>query len=242
MSTEVSTLPETQEEATSLVRLAIDKGVDVAVLERIVALQERISDRNARMSFVQAMAKFQAEVGPVPKTHAITVDRNGTKQVRSRFAPLHVIAEHIREPLARNGLSYSWDSTVTAEMVEIRCTLRHIDGHQETASFTCKVADASAPGMSGVQVGGSARTYGERYSLVQALGLTTADEDTDGEEEPGAPVSEEQFNELAKLANEVKADLKKFCEFLGVESLREIPAARFGEAKNALEAKRKRAS
>jgi hypothetical protein len=52
-------------------------------------------------------------------------------------------------------------------------------------------------------------------------------------------ISQEQGDELLALASEVKADVRKYVEFLGVEDIRHIPAARFVEAKGALEQKRK---
>src|SRR5690606_26019598 len=110
------------------------KGVDVETIERLVALQERNAERQARMAFVRAMAAFQAEVGPIVKTHEISG--------RSKWAPLSAIANHVREPLARHGLSYSWDSKVDGEMLAVTCTVRHVDGHEQTGRFECKVSDA----------------------------------------------------------------------------------------------------
>lgn len=228
----------------SLVRLAIEQKVPVEVLERLVALQERAQERSARAAYFDAMAKFQSEVGPVPKTGVIAVpNRDGTKEVRSRFAPLSAIAEHIREPLTRNGLMYSWDSTLEDGMVDVRCTVRHVDGHSETASFTFKASDASAPGMNGVQVAGSARTYGERYSLIQALGLTTADPDDDGQGaglDAGDVITPEQADTIRSMIEEVGADEAKFLRWLKVESVDAIPASRAKEAVTALERKREK--
>ena len=231
-------------EVGGLLRLALEQKVPVEIIERLVALQERILASNARAAFVQAMAKFQSEVGPIPKTHAIEVDRAGVKQVRSRFAPLHVIAEHIREPLARNGLSYSWDSLVDGDKVAIICTVRHVLGHEQTSRFECRTQDAGAPGMSGVQIAGSARTYGERYSLVQGLGLTTADEDTDGrapENGSADKITEKQAADLDVLLEEVGADKARFLAWLKVPSFADLPASDLQRAITELEQKRGKA-
>lgn len=232
--------PENEDgDITSLVRYALEKEVPVEVLERLVALQERVSDRNARMAFVRAMSAFQSEVGPIFKTGVIP-DNHGNE--RSRFAPLPVIAETIRDPLAKHGLSYSWDSTDDGEFTEVRCTVRHIDGHSETASFKCRTKDAAAPKMSGVQISGSARTYGMRYSLKQALGLTEKGEDNDGNvPRTYETISDKQEADLQALIEEVGADKAKFLEWMGVESLSDIPAAHLETAVRSLEKKRKKA-
>lgn len=216
-----------------LLRMALQNGASVETLERLVALQERVADRNARMSFVRAMADFQAEVGPILKTHVIP-DNYGNE--RSRFAPLNVIADAIREPLAKHGLSYSWDSQDDGEFTEVRCTVRHVDGHTESASFKCRTKDAAAPKMSGVQISGSARTYGMRYSLVQALGLTTAEQDNDGNVQgPTERITKGQLADLESLIEEVGANRKKFLEWLKVEELADLAASRLSVAVRELE-------
>ena len=230
-----------EQETTSLVQLAIERGnVDVEVLERLVALEERVSERRARKAFFDALARFQAEVGPITKTKIIP-DNSGNE--RSRYAPLSAIAEHIRGPLSRNGLMYSWDSSVDADgVVDIWCIVRHVDGHEERSRFSFFVKDAAAPKMNGVQIAGSARTYGERYSLIQALGLTTADPDDDGNGvAPAEPITEAQEADLNALIDETGADREKFLAFMGVESLSALPAARYQQAVGALRRKRKEA-
>ena len=49
-----------------------------------------------------------------------------------------------------------------------------------------------------------------------------------------------QLAELQAVADEVHADLAKFCTYMKVSSLAMIPAARFNDAKHALEAKRQK--
>ena len=224
-----------------LMEMAVQGGADsVGALERLVELQHKAEDRAARKSFIQSFHAFQKEVGPVPKTNTIEVDQNGTKVVRSRFAPLHVIADHIREPLAENGFSYWWTSAVTGEMVEITCTLQHEDGHTQEAAFTFPTKDAAAPKMSGVQIAGSARTYGERYSLIQVLGLTTADPDTDGMNGGGVePITDSQAEFLKELLREGDANVAKFLEVYRIKSVEEMTLKDFGRAVRDIEERNK---
>ncbi len=232
-------VPAESGEISGLMKLALEGNHPVEVLERLVALQERVTDRNARMAFIQALHAFQREVGPVPKTKAIEVDQSGTKVVRSRYSPLNVIADHIREPLARNGFSYWWDSSIAGDIVDIRCTLQHEDGHSQTSSFSFPVKDAAAPKMSGVQIAGSARTYGERYSLIEVCGLTTADPDTDGAGEVEY-ITEGEAADLDALIQEVGADKKKFLKVYGVAHLEALPKNLLHPAIRTLEERRGR--
>lgn len=56
--------------------------------------------------------------------------------------------------------------------------------------------------------------------------------------EPDGPISFEQIAELQTLVVETGADIQKFCAYLKVRAIPEIPAAKFKEAKAALEKKR----
>jgi len=56
----------------------------------------------------------------------------------------------------------------------------------------------------------------------------------------GEVVSKEQVTSLQALAGEVGADVRRFCGYLKVASLADLPADRFEEARQALEAKRQK--
>lgn len=242
MANEVATV-EMPAQVSGLVELALREKVPVEVLKDLVALQERVTARAARIAFFEALHRFKTETPPVPKTKAIAVETDGTKRVRSRYAPLDVIAEHIREGLHKNGLMYHWSSVVEGNDVEIFCHVTHVEGHTETSSFRFQTKDAAAPKMNGVQIAGSARTYGERYSLIQALGLTTADVDDDGQSagDAGEPVSVEQEGTLRAMIRETGSNEKKFAEFFEVDSIGKIPARDYTKAVRLLEERRAKA-
>lgn len=229
-------------EIGELVRLAINEKVSVEVLERLVALQERVTDRDAVLQLNQALGAFQSECPPVLKgrTASIVSKTKGTK-FSYNYAPLDDIVPHIRPYLERHGLSYTWDSEVSTGMLRCTCTVRHIAGASVAASFSCPTDGSER--MSAAQSAGAALTYARRQSLVQALGLTTADEDTDGADpaEESTAVTAEQLANLQAVWDEVKknVDAKKFFAFFDCDSLAALPAARYAEAVRMLERKRK---
>ena len=92
-----------------------------------------------------------------------------------------------------------------------------------------------------IQAVGSTTTYLQRYTLKAALGLAASDDDDGRSTTVGDPVSDDQHKELLGLAEGVGADVEKFCAFLKVPSLGQLPGTRFNEAKRALEAKRRQA-
>lgn len=228
----------THADVSSLVGLAIREKVPVDVLERLVALQERVTERNARMAYFEALAAFQEQVREIPKTRTAKIATRSGGSYSYSFAPLEAITRTIREPLKANGLSYSWTTEVgeRPDTLDVIAILRHVDGHEERARFPVPTKTDAA--MSDAQKTGAALTYGRRQSLVSVLGLTVADEDTDAHEPSGAAITDAQVADLSALADEVKADLPKFLKYMGVASMADIPAGDYPRAVKALERKR----
>jgi hypothetical protein len=57
---------------------------------------------------------------------------------------------------------------------------------------------------------------------------------------PHPVITPAQAEELRNLASEVGADLERFCKFLKIASIPDLPASQFDEAKSALESKRQK--
>lgn len=224
-----------------MMELAIDKGLEgVEVLERLVAMMEREQERQAEQAMVEALNAFRSECPAVQKTRAAgDVSQSGTKK-GWMYAPLEEIAETIREPLSRHGLSYTWDSEPTENGErETTCTLWHVGGAKRQARVVMPAVDLPKAKPGSAQTIGAALTYGQRYSLMLVLGLSAV-EDTDGpRQETNATdvVTDEQLADLEALLDEVKGHpkLEKFYSYFGVRSLANLPARYYGSARDALE-------
>lgn len=229
------------EEASGLVALAIRERVAPEVLEKLVALQERISDRNARAAFMQAVAKFREACPPIMKTRENTqfeVTRDGRRQ-KARYAPLEEIDRVARPVAASFGLAWTWDTKVEGPLMHVTCRILHELGHSE--SSTVSMPWESKAGSSPQQKYGSTQTYGMRYSLIAALGLTTADEDVDGQGASDVEViSPSQAAELRALLKELAVAEVRITKWARVESIEQLPAARYQEAVRFLEEKRRK--
>lgn len=230
------------EGVSSLVRLAIERGVDVEVLERLVALQERVTERNARAAFFEAVANFQEECPEIRKVKnaEITSKRTGGK-FSYTFAPLEEIARTIRPVLKRHGLSYSWNVAPGDGGLIVTCILRHVEGHSESADFP--VPNDGDGRMSAAQANGAALTYGKRQSLTSVLGLTTADEDKDGARRPAPQAKEitmQQADAIDNLLTITESDREKFFEWLGVESIADMTEDHYKRGVKALTDKKGR--
>lgn len=224
----------------SLLRLAIEKNIGVEALERLTALHERISDRQAARAFADALARFQAACPAIPKSQTAKIATRSGGGYSYTYANLDDIVRVAKPLLAAEGLAYGWDSETASGQLTCICTLRHVEGHREASRFTLPVENASA--MSDQQKHGAALTYARRQSLVQVLGLTTTDLDNDAGDSNPEPVSEAQSQQLDELIDDAGVNRKRFLAWLRVESVSEVLARDFDAAVDALNKKRKEKS
>lgn len=218
----------------AILKLAIDREVPVESLERLVALHERVTERAAASEFNRALAAFQAECPSVPRSSRATITTKSGGQYGYSYAELDTIAKTVRPILERHGLSYTWDSVLEPNgLVRCTCTVRHVAGHSQSASFSAPTESSSA--MSGAQKHAAALTFARRQSLIQVLGLTTCDPDTDGASEER--VSEEQALQINDLVQESKANLQAFLQYMKASSIDDIRARDYLKAVEGLRAK-----
>lgn len=214
--------------AMNLLSMAIEKGVDVASLEKLQAMAERAQDREAVREFAMALGGFQGHAPQIEKKRvAEFTGRNGVT-TRYTYCSLDDICAAVRPALLEWGLSYTWDSTIEGGSLTVVCTVRHLSGHEVTASMTLPVANPSS--MNDQQKVGSAMSYGRRYTLTAALGLTSADPDDDGHAAGAAssnPISDRQLAELTQEINSRDIDIAKFLRAIGAESLEAIDAGSY---------------
>lgn len=159
----------------SILRFAVERGASVDVIERLMLVREKLQAEFSKEKFDEALAAFQSECPVITKTKAVK-DKGGA--VRYWFAPLDVIVTQVKGLLMTHGFSYSLTAKVEGGMVEAICKLTHRNGHSQVSEF--KVPIDPKAFMSEAQKFAAALTYAKRYAFVNALGILTADEDTDG--------------------------------------------------------------
>lgn len=177
--TAVTILPMQKEVASveTIISQAIDKGVALDQMERFLDMRDRVLKDQARAAFVQAMAQFQAECPVIEKTKKVL--NKDQKTVRYVYAPMDAITTQIQKPLAASQLSYRFETAQEPGGKEIKaiCHVTHILGHTESSYFVVPVDPEGY--MTAPQKLASALTFAKRYALLNALGITTGDEDTD---------------------------------------------------------------
>ena len=160
---------------SKLLELAINKNLDIATLEKLMALQERWDAQQAKKAYYTSLSQFQMDCPPILKTKAGYDDRY-------RYAPLDQIIKVIKEDMFKNGLTYRWEQVDKDSKVLVTCVITHVSGHSEKT--TLEAADDTSGSKNAIQAKGSTVQYLRRYTLESALGIATADEDIDGESKP----------------------------------------------------------
>lgn len=220
----------------ALLHEAVVRGASVEQLKELVGLHERIEERQARKAYFDAMAQFQKLCPSVKKSSAAKFATRTGQEMSYTFAALDEIAKTVNPILTECGLSYTWDSKVEAGVIACVCTVRHVLGHQESASIQLPTDSASA--MSSQQKVGAALTFARRLSLTQALGLTSTDDDMDGRDVEVATITDDQADALLFLAEEVKVSQRRLLKWLGVQKLTDLSAKKYAAALQELEKKR----
>jgi hypothetical protein len=164
------------ETPTTLVRLAVQQNFDIDKLEKLLQLQREWTREEARKAFFAALSNFQSELPPICRSDKVDAGRAGKR----RYASLGTINEAIRPYLYANGLSFRFAQRQSPDGIAVTCIVSHRDGHSEETTLTAG-ADVSG-GKNAIQSVGSTITYLERYTLTAALGLTTVEDDDDGEQ------------------------------------------------------------
>ncbi|MBL4940065.1 MAG: ERF family protein [Colwellia sp.] len=188
--------------AQSLIEMAITQNADIDKLEKLMALQERYDAKNAKSAYLLALSMFQS------KCPVIVAKKQGHNY---KYAPLGDIVAQIKELLFHCGLSYRFEQSQEGKSIKIRCITSHIEGHTE--SLTIEGEADTQGSKSSIQAIGSTITYLRRYSLLGALGIVTADEDSDGRVESSKKIDHcdsAQVIKINELIEKTGVDLNNF--------------------------------
>jgi len=207
------------------VAMAIEKGADLATIEKFMDLKERQYAVEARKAYVVSMGQFRADVPTIERTK---------KAHNSNYAGLAETIAEISEALVNNGLSHSWKTDQNEKSISVTCCVTHVLGHQECTTLS-EFPDTSGSKNS-IQAIGSTVSYLQRYTLFSILGLASKEADNDGNNR----VSFEQAEELEALADKAGIDKGKFLVYFQAGSFNHIPAKQYKNALAAIRAKTKK--
>lgn len=180
-------------------------------------------------AMASAFAQFEAAAKDAKNPH-----------FKTTYADLPAVIDAVKPALIANRLFFTQATHDVEGGVCIETLVHHESG--ESMSFGRLFVPASKNDAQGF---GSALTYARRYSLMTAFGIPTEDDDGTAAaksaparrvaaNEQRAKIDDGQWACLTQMIEAKGADTRKFCEWLGVESLKDIDACDFFRAKEAL--------
>jgi hypothetical protein len=188
-----------------LIMTAIEKGLPVETMERLLAMRDKLVAEQARNAFFADLAEFQRSCPVIVKDKDV-MNKDG-RTVRYRYAPLDSIVRQIGGLLADHGFSYRFVTSAENDSVSVTCHTSHRFGHTESTTFISKIDPAAF--MNLAQKFGSALTFGKRYAFLAAFGIMTGDEDDDSQstsETEGQKGVRERMEEITRQKRQAERD------------------------------------
>lgn len=180
-----------------LISMAIEKGLPVETLERLLAMRKELKEEVAKEAFEEAMANFQAECPVIDKEKDGGKTQSGT--VAYKYASFGSIIEQVQSLLGKHGFNYSFETETKEAIIKVVCVATHKQGYSKSNTMEIPLGTKTAI-MSAPQVVAATVTYAKRYAFMNVFGITTADEDTDRppmkEDNKATP---EQLNQIMTL-------------------------------------------
>lgn len=174
----------------------------VAIMERLWAMQKDAEDRQAEREFGIAKVALAMDLPVIPKNHMIEfVDKNNVSR-KTPYADRADI-ESVLDPICRkHGFSKEYSThTVEGKAAQIM-TVRHVSGHKEIYYSPYMPLDTTGS-KNNNQAAGSTAEYGKRYALVGAFNIIGVDKDDDGNQGKDTPApAADQFSARVQEAAE----------------------------------------
>jgi hypothetical protein len=235
---DVAEAPSPRSTPTALLQLALQQGADLDKLERLLEMQRKWEETEAKKLYAASMTAFKKAAPEILKRKLVSFD--GAKgKTEYMHAELADVCDAIIGALADVGIYHRWTTEQSEGKVKVTCTLTHTAGHTEAS--TLEAGHDASGGKNSIQAIASTVTYLERYTLLAASGLATKSmTDNDGRGATTvANITATQAEMLNAMIEDTGTDRAKLLEFLKVETIEALPADCMDRAIGALQAKRR---
>lgn len=220
-------------------RAASDPNCDIGKMERLLAMHERMTAKQAEQAFNEAMNQAQAE------TRRVAADANNP-QTRSNYATYAAMDRALRPVYTAHGFSLSFDTGEAAPegFVCVLAYVSHKAGHTRTYRALMPADGKGAKGgdvMTKTHAFGAASSYGMRYLLKMIFNVAVGEDDDDGNlGAPRAAMTEEHQAAVKSKCEEIKPTmLSTVLKSYKAASLADIPDSEYESIIKRLGATRK---
>lgn len=210
-----------------IARAASDPNTDVDKLERLLAMQERVLEREAKRAYEDAMRGAQEEMAPVLKNRS-------NNETHSTYADLEQVSKLMDPIIYKHGFSMSFGTSDCPypNHYRVTCDVSHTGGFSKHYQADVPVDNTGPKGTQNKTMThgfGSALSYGRRYLKLLIFDVATTDDDGRAAGH-GETINDAQAAILNGLADEVNADKIAFCRYFKIDSICDLPASKYNDA------------
>lgn len=227
-------------------RVAANPAIDVAKMQIVMDMQERLIAHRAKMAFDAALSEMQGEMPTINQRGRIEIrakdakgERTGAVQQSTKFAKWEDIADGIRPILKKFCFALRFRTGLTeAGLVRVVGILSG-HGHREESEFVLQ--HDSTGSKNAVQAIGSSTSYGKRYAACALLNISSRGEDDDaligggkiiddgfpGDKHVAPKINQKQIDALIEKCESVGCSREKFLIWARVAAFENIPADLF---------------
>lgn len=208
---------------TGMLQSVLAQGVteqNVAALDKLVGLFERMQDKAAEQKFNAAFVALQREMPKVQANRPVMNSEQKGGGLRYKFAPFEDIMAQIHPHLMKNGFTLSFSQRYDGPRIIVKCVLRHTAGHHVENETAVRIGKGP-PGASDTQADGAASTYAKRFALCDALNIVIG-KDTDG-------MQDDASVDGANITKEQAADFRRRVQISGSDEFAFLRAAQAGD-------------
>ncbi len=242
-------VPGTADVLGMIERMAANKDVDADKLEKLIGLQERVMDRNARDAFDAALLRMRPDLPLIARDGRIEIgprDRpqgGRTTKQSTPYAKWETMMPAIDPVLTSHGFTLTHRiSTAPDGRVRVTAVLKGHGHTDDSCYFDLPIEDSGSKNKA--QGWGSSVSYGKRYTACAVLNIVTRGEDDDAKTsgDPvmvGTRLKDDQVDLLRDLQEAVGAPADRFVNHLNVnrphghppiKTINDLPAERYDEA------------
>lgn len=226
-------IPNVPEAPTGMVammeRLALNPDLPVEKLEKLLEMQLRVREIEAKQAYAAALARLQPKLPIIRERGGI---KNNSGAVQSKYALWEDVVGVVTPIISEEGFSLSFRTSSTDKTVTVTGVLTHEMGHEEQTSLTLPMDTSGS--KNAVQSVGSSTSYGKRYTASALLNLRTGEKDDDGKSGGGAArITESQAADLEALMDELQVDKAAFLKYaaedkmIGANAIEDIPQSAY---------------
>ena len=166
---------------------AMEKGADMAQIEKLLDLQMKWEANEARKAFVADMAAFKLNPPKIIKDKLVGYENRDGTFTGYKHATLGNVTNAVIEGIAKHGFSHAWEPEQRDGKIYVTCVITHRLGHSTRTTLESAKDDSGK--KNSIQAVSSAVSYLQRYTLLLGTGLATHDQtDDDGQGAEGAAI------------------------------------------------------